>query len=50
MGNIAENATDSIDPAASDVFYILHFDDILNSYGRLKALLHSHVWTLNIIL
>lgn len=36
VGNIAENVTDNIDPAASDVFYILHFDDILNSYGRLK--------------
>ena len=37
VGNIVENVTDSIDPAASDVFYILHFDDILNSYGILSS-------------
>ena len=36
VGNIAENAPDSINPAASDVFQILHFK-FDTSYGRLKA-------------
>ena len=41
-GNIFENTTDNIDPAASDVFYILNYDDLCSSYGRLKTINHRN--------